>query len=186
MRPADQESHRARPFARLRLPLPRPLLRPLLWAGLAVSAAALAVTSGFAGNHALLINASPSLPYWAIWLTRDQVPARGDLILFDPPRSELLLRHFGVRPQPFGKRVYGLAGDVVTEQNRTFFINGNRVALAKAVSRLGEPLALGPTGTIPKDCYFVGTEHKDGFDSRYAAIGWICADQIFGVGRAVL
>ena len=186
MRPADRETPRARPFDRLPLPLPRPLLRPLLWAGLAVSAAALVATSGFAENHALLINASPSLPYWAVWLTRDQVPTRGDLILFDPPRSELLVRHFGVRPQPFGKRVYGLAGDVVTEQDRTFFVNGKPVAHAKELSRLGEPLPLGPTGTIPKGCYFVATEHKDGFDSRYAAIGWVCAGQIFGIGRPVL
>ncbi|HQK96313.1 MAG TPA: conjugal transfer protein TraF, partial [Armatimonadota bacterium] len=37
-----------------------------------------------------------------------------------------------------------------------------------------------------KGCYFVATDHKDGFDSRYAAIGWICARSVLGVGRAVL
>ena len=56
----------------------------------------------------------------------------------------------------------------------------------KVASRFGEPLALGPTGTIPKGCYFVATDHKDGFDSRYAAIGWICARSVLGVGRPVL
>jgi hypothetical protein len=50
-------------------------------------------------------------PYWAIWLDRGAVPARGDLILFDPPPSALLTRHFGAKPQPFGKRVLGIAGD---------------------------------------------------------------------------
>ena len=30
------------------------------------------------------------------------------------------------------------------------------------------------------------TAHKDGFDSRYAAIGWICAKRILGVGRPIL
>lgn len=80
----------------------------------------------------------------------------------------------------------GVAGDRVTEKDRAFFVNGVAVARAKAASRLGEPLPLGPTGTIPKDCYFVGSEHKDGFDSRYAAIGWICRPQVIGVGRPVL
>ncbi len=157
----------------------------LLTAG---GAAAIALTSlsGFARDHALLINASPSLPYWALWLDRTAVPARGDLILFDPPASDLLVRHFGARPHPFGKRIYGVAGDAVTERNRTFFVNGAVVALAKPASRWGEPLALGPTGIIPSGCYFVGTEHKDGFDSRYAAIGWICRGRVLGVGRPIL
>lgn len=149
-------------------------------------ALALTSLSSFARDHALLINASPSLPYWAIWLDRTAVPARGNLILFDPPSSAPLVRHFGARPHPFGKRVYGVEGDLVTEKDRTFFVNGQAVALAKPLTRWGEPLALGPTGTIPKGCYFVGTQHKDGFDSRYAAIGWICRNRVLGVGRPVL
>jgi len=157
-----------------------------LWAMLGAGALALGATSRFAENHALMINASPSLPYWAIWLDRTGTPMRGDLIVFAPPKSDLVTRHFGVRPQPFGKRVLGIAGDRVTEKDREFFVNGKPVALAKVTSRLGEPLALGPTGKIPNDCYFVGTEHKDGFDSRYAAIGWICRPRVLGVGRAVL
>ena len=61
-----------------------------------------------------------------------------------------------------------------------------QVAKAKLTSRLGEPLALGPTGRVPQGCYFVTSEHKDGFDSRYAAIGWICGPRILGVGRPIL
>lgn len=160
--------------------------RLALWAGLGGAALALGATTDFASNHALMINASPSLPYWAIWLDRGAVPARGDLILFDPPPSALLTRHFGAAPQPFGKRVMGVGGDVVTEMGRTYFVNGKAIAIAKTASRLGEPLALGPTGIIPKGCYFVATGHKDGFDSRYAAIGWICAKSVLGVGRPVL
>jgi conjugal transfer pilin signal peptidase TrbI len=160
--------------------------RLALLVGVGAGALALAATSRFAETHALMINASPSLPYWAIWLDRTDTPARGDLIVFMPPRSDLVTRHFGAKPQPFGKRVLGVAGDRVTEKDRAFFVNGVAVARAKAASRLGEPLPLGPTGTIPKDCYFVGSEHKDGFDSRYAAIGWICRPQVIGVGRPVL
>jgi conjugal transfer pilin signal peptidase TrbI len=160
--------------------------RLVLAAALGGSALGLGATNEFGRNHALMINASPSLPYWAIWLTRTGSPARGDLIVFMPPASPLLIRHFGPKPAPFGKRVLGVAGDRVTEVKRMFYVNGVAVALAKPATRLGEPLALGPTGTIPKGCYFVGTEHKDGFDSRYAAIGWICRPQVLGTGRAVL
>ena len=166
---------------------PRPLRRRLM-AAAALGAGALIVTqlSAFASDHALLINASPSLPYWAIWLDRQAEPRRGDLILFDPPLSPLLVAHFGTKPHPFGKRVYGVAGDVVTRSGREFLINGAPAATAKPLSRRGEPLALGPVGTIPRGCYFVATPHKDGFDSRYAAIGWICRPRVLGVGRAIL
>jgi conjugal transfer pilin signal peptidase TrbI len=160
--------------------------RLALWGGLGAAALALSTLSAFARDHALMINASPSLPYWAVWLTRGAMPQRGDIILFDPPASPLLAKHFGSEPKAFGKRVSGVPGDVVTERNRAFFVNGRLVARAKPRSRLGEPLALGPTGTVPRGCYFVTTGHKDGFDSRYAAIGWICAPRILGVGRPIL
>jgi len=158
----------------------------VLWGVLGLAAAGAGLASDFAQSHALMINASPSLPYWAIWLDRTAQPRRGDLILFDPPASRLLSRHFGPRPQPFGKRVIGVEGDRVTAHDRLFFVNGVAAVRAKPASRLGEPLALGPTGIIPAGCYFVATDHRDSFDSRYAAIGWICRPRVLGVGRPVL
>ena len=160
--------------------------RLVLWSGLGAGALALSTLAAFSRDHALMINASPSLPYWAVWLERGAVPERGDIILFDPPASPLLVKHFGREPKPFGKRVSGVPGDIVTERDRAFFVNGRLVAKAKLTSRLGEPLALGPTGRVPAGCYFVTTGHKDGFDSRYAAIGWICGQHILGVGRPIL
>ena len=160
--------------------------RALIWGGLASLVLSLSSLSAFARDHALLINVSPSLPFWALWLDRAATPRRGDIILFDPPPSPLLARHFGAHPHPFGKRVFGVGGDRVTEVCRAYFVNGHKVALAKPLTRKGEPLALGPTGVIPAGCYFVGTGHRDGFDSRYGAIGWICHPRILGVGRAIL
>lgn len=160
--------------------------RLALWGGLVAATLALSSLAAFGQGHALMINASPSLPYWAIWLDRGATPQRGEIILFDPPSSPLLEKHFGKEPKPFGKRVSGVPGDIVTEKDRAFFVNGKLVAKAKLESRLGEALTLGPTGTVPKGCYFVTTEHKDGFDSRYAAIGWICRKRILGVGRPIL
>ena len=160
--------------------------RLVLWGSLACGAAALSALATFRENHALLINVSPSLPYWAIWLDRGATPTRGDLILFEPPVSPLLERHFGKGPMIFGKRVAGIAGDQVTREAATFFVNGRAVAKAKPFSRSGEPLLPGPTGTLPSRCYFVATENKDSFDSRYAAMGWICGAQVLGVGTPVL
>lgn len=142
--------------------------------------------SSWKATHAFLINVSPSLPNWAFVLETKAPPARGSLIFFRPPTSSVLVNNFGTKPMLFGKHVYGVAGDVVTREGRTFFINGKPVATAKPTSRRGEPLALGPVGVIPYGCYFAGTSHKDGFDSRYAIIGWICRDRIVGTGTPVL
>ena len=43
-----------------------------------------------------------------------------------------------------------------------------------------------PTGTVPSGCFYVGTPHKDGFDSRYAEIGYACSKNIVGVGTSIL
>jgi conjugal transfer pilin signal peptidase TrbI len=137
-------------------------------------------------RHAFLINATQSLPNWAFLIDRGAVPKRGDYVFFDPPRVPLVVRHFGPRPPMFGKIVYGVGGDTVSRIDRTFFVDGRQVAVAKPISRLGEPLALGPVGRIPAGCYFVGSPHRDGLDSRYAAIGWPCQRQVIGTGTPIL
>ena len=137
-------------------------------------------------THAFLINVSPSLPNWAFLLETRQPPGRGSLIFFRPPLSPVLVNNFGAKPQLFGKHVYGVPGDVVSHEGRTVLINGRMVAQAKTHSRKGEPLAIGPTGVIPPGCYYVGTPHKDGLDSRYALIGFVCKPAIVGTGTAVL
>ena len=146
----------------------------------------LGAISDWRNGHLFLINTSDSLPNWAFLIRRGQIPAKGDYVFFDPPQSALLRRHFGERPEIFGKIVYGVPGDVVEHSGSDVTINGARVARMKPFTRFGEPLIPGITGLVPRGCYFVGTPHKDGFDSRYAAIGWICARSVLGVGRPVL
>jgi conjugal transfer pilin signal peptidase TrbI len=151
---------KAKPMASVSRDLKAVLPRRLsIWAGLGAIVLALNSLSAFARDHALMINISP---------------------------SQLLEKHFGKEPKPFGKHVMGVAGDRVTENKRIFYVSGKPVATAKTHSKRGEPLELGPTGIIPPGCVFVATAHKDGFDSRYAAIGWICRQRIFGVGRPIL
>jgi conjugal transfer pilin signal peptidase TrbI len=163
--------------------------RRRLYGGIAAVSLLLAARGSLAdwsGHHAFLINATQSLPNWAFLIDRSARPHRGDYIFFDPPHDPLILRHFGDRPAMFGKIAYGVGGDVVTRIGRTYFVNGREVAVAKPVSHMGEPLALGPVGRIPRGCYYVGSPHKDGLDSRYAAVGWPCDDRVVGVGEPIL
>ena len=162
------------------------LRRPLLLSALVLLPLAWAPLDDFRKNHAFLINASPSLPNWAFWLDRHAPIHRGSLIFFEPPPSELVEKHFGAGPQMFGKRVLGMPGDVVRHEGRAVLINGRKVATRLAVTRLGVPLTRGPAGVIPKDCYYTGTSHPRGLDSRYGAIGFVCRGQILGSGRAIL
>lgn len=163
--------------------------RKRLWGlcgGLVAGSVVLGAISDWRDNHALLINTTDSLPNWAFVIHRNKVPVRGEYVFFDPPPSELVRRHFGAKPQMFGKIVYGLPGDVVAHWHRAVTVNGRLVGYTKPTTRSGERLAIGPSGVIPAGCYYVGTPHKDGFDSRYAAIGFACRRQIVGTGEAIL
>lgn len=159
------------------------------WAALGlfiVGGSALTAIADWRDSHGLLINSSESLPNWAFVIHKTAVPKRGEYVFFVPPKAPLVVRHFGAKKQMFGKIVYGMPGDVVAHRGPEVFVNGKLVARMKPFTRFGEPLAAGPTGVIPEGCYYVGTPHKDGFDSRYAAIGYACSNKIVGVGSAIL
>lgn len=165
----------------------RPTIR--LWAvmGVLVSGSvALGAIGQWRDNHLFLINTTHSLPNWAFLIERNRLPKKGDYVFFDPPPSALLRQHFGPKPRLFGKIVYGVPGDLIEHDGQAVTVNGRPVAKMKTVSRLGEPLTPGATGRVPQGCFFAATPHKDGFDSRYAEIGFICAAQIVGTGEPVL
>lgn len=163
--------------------------RKRLWGFYVVAGALLAAHGAIAdwrANHAFVINVTDSLPNWAFIVENNRAPGKGEYVFFNPPRSPLVLAHFGAEPAMFGKVVRGVPGDVVTRDGATFYVNGEAVAVAKPVSLRGKRLEPGPTGVIPRDCYFVATPHKDGFDSRYADIGWICRERLIGIGSPIL
>lgn len=137
-------------------------------------------------HHLFFVNTTDSLPNWAFLVDRSRLPAKGEYVFFAPPQTALLRRHFGDRAKPFGKIVYGVAGDVVAHQGDAVMINGKAVVRMKARTRLGEPLAPGAVGAIPAGCFFAATPHRDGFDSRYADIGFVCTHQIVGTGVPIL
>jgi len=95
-------------------------------------------------------------------------------------------RHFGPASGPFGKRVIGMPGDVVSHEGSWVLVNGVRVAHMKSRARTGEALTPGPVGRVPDGCFYVGTPHPDGFDSRYAEIGFACRKQLLGTGTPIL
>ena len=152
-------------------------------AGLVVGTQALA---SWRDDHALLINTSESLPNWALFIDRHKVPRRGDYVAFAPPQTPLVISHFGRSGAPFAKIAYGLPGDRVSRDGNAVLVNGQRVGVLKSRTKRGEKLPPGPTGTIPRHCYYLGTPHKDGFDSRYADIGFVCAGRIVGTGVPIL
>ena len=172
--------------------------RWLLGAGLVAALVLWRGLDDLAHNHLFLINRSPSLPNWAYVVERGKLPARGQVAFFLPPRNALVEAHFGKTPSAFGKIALGLAGDVIAHRGDDVVLlptvtaaSGRHVASSvvghlKPRTMQGEVLKPGPVGRIPDGCYYMGSAHKDGFDSRYAAIGFVCRRQIVGVATRVL
>lgn len=147
---------------------------------------------GYAKSHMFMVNRTESLPNWAFFIARGKDAKRGDTVFFVPRRDPLVTAHFGADPAPFGKIVYGVGGDEVSHEGSVVRIrqagssDWRDVAVMKPVSLRGEPLVQGPVGIVPQGCFYVGTPHKDGFDSRYGAIGFVCRDRLVGVAEATL
>ncbi len=134
----------------------------------------------FQAHYGLGLNASPSLPHRFFLIHKGEMPQRGEYIAF---------RWHGGGPYPAGvtfvKIVAGMSGDTVTRADRDFFVNATPVGQAKAVSRQGVPLELGPTGVLPAGRYYVRAPHPDSLDSRYQLTGWVSEDQIIGRAHAL-
>ena len=73
-----------------------------------------------------------------------------------------------------------------TGKGTEVLVNGRKVGARLVKTRLGLKLSPGPEGVIPRGCYYVGSDHPRGFDSRYAEVGFACRGHILGSGRAIL
>lgn len=125
------------------------------------------------GHVKLAWNETESLPQHLFWVRTDLKPNRGDYVLFEPPKS-VNSRY------AFIKRVAGVAGDEVAVQGHTVFVAGKKIGVAKAVSRKGAPLHTVAPGQIPPGHYFVHTNHRDSYDSRYQSIGLVPNARVIG------
>ena len=137
-------------------------------------------------THAFMINATDSLPNWAFLVESGRFPDHGDYVIFHPGYDPVTQKYFGEEPGAFAKIAFGLPGDVVTRKGRDVLVNGQRIASTKPLTKRGDALAEGPLGVVPEGCVFAATRHKDGFDSRYAHIGFVCRDRLVGTGSAIL
>lgn len=155
-------------------------------AALTIAATAYTSLARWSDTHAFMVNQTDSLPNWGFFVESGRFPARGDYVIFDPGHDPLTEKFFGKKPPAFAKIAYGVPGDVVERQGDTVLVNGTPVVRTKPVTRLGDPLTLGPTGVVPENCVFAGTSHKDGFDSRYAHIGFVCTDRLVGTATPLL
>ncbi|WP_082396448.1 S26 family signal peptidase [Sphingopyxis macrogoltabida] len=149
-------------------------------------AGALSAASKWSENHALMINVTDSLPNWAFMVEARRFPVRGDYVVFHPGHDPITVKYFGAKPAAFTKIALGLPGDTVTRIGNDVHVNGKRVATIKPMTKRADPLAAGPLGVVPEGCIFAGTPHKDGFDSRYAHIGFVCRDRLVGTGQPIL
>ena len=108
----------------------------------------------FTSRYQLAINVTDSLP-GSIFLIdkKDKVVSRGRYVAF---------AWKGAAPVPDGvtviKRVTGIEEDQVTVINRTVFINGQKVGVAKTHSRSGEPLTATSDTVIPYGYFYASTD----------------------------
>jgi conjugal transfer pilin signal peptidase TrbI len=123
-------------------------------------------------------NMSDSLPHLAYAVHKGQTVARGDYVGFVQHAS-------GLFPEKvmFVKEVAGTPGDIVMMSGGRAYLNGRDMGAVLPVSRSGVALVPGPEGPVPEGCVWVYSPHPRSFDSRYAAVGFVCGRDI--VGRAI-
>ena len=110
------------------------------------------------------------------WIYRMHPPHRGDLIAFRFPQSSR---------REFVKRVVGLPGDFVNEEQGHFYVNGTLLAQAQTIipnDELASAIHLIPR-LVPADrLYVLGDNPETSLDSRF----WGTVDEQEVVGKVVL
>lgn len=128
----------------------------------------------------ILFNVTPSLPYKIVaidYATKEL--HRGDYIVY-AFEGEAVGPFPGLRHQPLFKQIAGVAGDVITVQERHVYVNGREVGYAKTHTVTRLPLQpISPT-VIPAGYFYVAGQSPDSFDSRYAISGLVAQRRILG------
>lgn len=119
-------------------------------------------------------NCTESIDGFVFLIVKDVLPEKGELVAFWPPENDFTQNIW------FVKYVKGVPGDHVIRNGQAFYINNEYIGNAKTESKKGVALQPSNSGVIPQGYYFVWTQHKDSFDSRYNQIGWISEDRVIG------
>ena len=132
-------------------------------------------------HYQIQINSTGSLPNFAFLVKLGTIPTKvGEYVAFYPPANPYYGR------KSFVKIIGGVGGDIVTHKDRVFYVSGREIGRAKEVGLKGERLEMGPLGVIPEGQYFMYGKHKDSYDSRYLAMGWIPRSDIIGTAIPIL
>ena len=143
-----------------------------LLAGFTVLAGLLVV-----GASRVHVNASWSDDAWAYLLLPMGMPAKGDVVIFEPPQA------LGTEV-PYLKTVRGVPGERLSvDSDRGVWIGGEYLGRAKPFALEGRALQPIEPVTIPPAHYYLHADHIDSHDSRYAEVGLVPGERI--LGRAV-
>ncbi len=83
-------------------------------------------------------------------------------------------------PGPLIKKLKGLPGDKIEHKAGQAFLNNQLIGPVFNISRDQRTLTPGFEGVIPHHHYFVGGDHARSFDSRYAEVGLLTNETIYG------
>lgn len=78
------------------------------------------------------------------------------------------------------KQIKGLPGDIIIHVNNKAFVNEEFIGPILTMSHDQRTLTPGTQGIIPQGSYFVTGEHERSFDSRYAEVGLLTNETIYG------
>ena len=160
----------------------------LLIAGITFLAAAIYMQ--YSTKYEIQWNISESLPATFFILNKNELPAKNDYTAFNYYDKSCNSYRIGLIKKgcrvTFIKKATGVAGDVVTNSGREVFVNGVSMGKAKEYTlKLHRPLEVNSfTGVIPQGYYYVHSDHKDSFDSRYEEIGLIPVSEVRGKAYA--
>lgn len=83
-------------------------------------------------------------------------------------------------PGPLIKKLKGLPGDQIFQENGNVYLNHQLIGPVLNKSRDQRTLTPGYVGIIPSHHYFVAGDHPRSFDSRYAEVGLLTNETIYG------
>lgn len=159
-----------------------------IFAGLGAMAIASACLLGawmVRDQYKFVWNLSESLPQHFFLIELGVQPTKGDFIAFKWVKDDTT----PMNPYPYGtifvKLLEGVAGDVVVEKDREFFIDAKSLGHAKPLSKKGQPLEVGYTGVIPDGAFYVRGTHRDSLDSRYSLLGLVKKENVLGRAIAI-
>ena len=136
------------------------------------------------------INLSDSIDgkVFIVLKNKNYIPKNGDFIAFITKKDQQFFQN-----KQFFKKIIGINGDIIIRNNREYIINNNNYnynykILAKTKSLKQQDLIHWQENykvkkeqiVVPKNHYFVATNHQDSYDSRY--FGLINQSQIIGRG----